>query len=1084
MRKSYGLYSSISIFLFICFYAQIGMGQCLYINNPGFESGFTSWTKNGVNASSTIINSGAHSGTQALRLNTGYQGGVYQNITGITPGTTYSLSAWVKVTGATNYNTFGIEFYTSSGAYLTYNGTDIHPDSTSWSYSYFVVTAPSNAATARIFAWKEGVSDIVYVDDYCLSIAPPNCNTTITSVNATDPYTIDGRITVSNFNATYGNITMGKEGAYKMSFLNDAVPLNSTRTYAGLAVGNYVVHLEKYSSTWDLVCTSDYTVTIGSGSLASSASTEIGGTVYGDYNANGGREAYELGLAGITVRAYNAAGTLSGSSPATTDAKGAYKITGLTASQPYRLEFSWTDGYLRPGAIGASQASIQFTTAGTSSNNFGINYPADYCNTDDPYITVPCYVNGNPTAPAIAPLDAMVAHKFSGYSTGEVSTAVPAALHLATAGQIGSVWAIAYQRNTKYLYTGATMRRFFGFGPLGTGGIYKVNMANPATPTVSNYINLSTLGINTGADTRNGTAANTLVTNPSDPTWDAEAFNKVGKVGIGGMDFSEYGDTLWLINLFDRKMYGIKNVQPTTTPVSSDVVGGYNITLPSGYACATGAADLRPWGIKYYKGKVYVGCVCSAESTPWDYTKLSAFVISFDPKNPSAGFSYVLTFPLGYNRYFYGSDPGVFDPWVSNSVHQGYIVQPIFSDLEFDVNGDLIMAFADRGGLQTGKQNYPSDPTATNTTFIEGNSYGEIVRACKTTSGYVKEGLGGCTFPNTSPASNPSAGLEYYWGETAPYSGDFTAFGEAVMGGLAQIPSGGQVIMGAQDASSWHSGGTISLNNRVGSDVKRYVIYDYYSVGGAGKSTGIGDLESLCDLAPIEIGERVFSDIDNDGIQDANEPGISAITVRLYRTSDNALIGTTTTNSLGIYKFTNLTPNTGYTIKLDRTQPTLTNFLTTLSNVGANDLIDNDGTLSGNDLVIGLTTGFPGYNNHSYDFGFLPIEICNNSIDDNGNGLIDCADPFCGFTATASNNGPLCPGSSVQLNSTPSSMTSYSWTGPGGYFSSLQNPVITSLSATFAGIYSVLITKSNGCTQTATTTVNMSTAPAKPGGIN
>jgi uncharacterized protein (TIGR02145 family) len=60
-------------------------------------------------------------------------------------------------------------------------------------------------------------------------------------------------------------------------------------------------------------------------------------------------------------------------------------------------------------------------------------------------------------------------------------------------------------------------------------------------------------------------------------------------------------------------------------------------------------------------------------------------------------------------------------------------------------------------------------------------------------------------------------------------------------------------------------------------------------------------------------------------------------------------------------------------------------------------------------------------------------------------------------TPTASNNGPLCVGGSLSLN-TPISATSYSWSGPNSFTSTLQNPsVSSSATAVMAGTYTVSI---------------------------
>ncbi len=75
---------------------------------------------------------------------------------------------------------------------------------------------------------------------------------------------------------------------------------------------------------------------------------------------------------------------------------------------------------------------------------------------------------------------------------------------------------------------------------------------------------------------------------------------------------------------------------------------------------------------------------------------------------------------------------------------------------------------------------------------------------------------------------------------------------------------------------------------------------------------------------------------------------------------------------------------------------------------------------------------------------------------------------------TATNTGPYCPGQTIQLNATGGG--TYSWTGPNGFSSTLQNPTIPNLTATNVGTYTVTVTNS-GCSATATTTVVLNTGP-------
>ena len=80
----------------------------------------------------------------------------------------------------------------------------------------------------------------------------------------------------------------------------------------------------------------------------------------------------------------------------------------------------------------------------------------------------------------------------------------------------------------------------------------------------------------------------------------------------------------------------------------------------------------------------------------------------------------------------------------------------------------------------------------------------------------------------------------------------------------------------------------------------------------------------------------------------------------------------------------------------------------------------------------------------------------------------------CGCTVTASNSGPACPGSTVNLTaSNVANASSYQWTGPNGFTSSDQNPAGITVPTTPGSYdYTVTATTVNGpCTSTTTVVV-------------
>ncbi len=81
---------------------------------------------------------------------------------------------------------------------------------------------------------------------------------------------------------------------------------------------------------------------------------------------------------------------------------------------------------------------------------------------------------------------------------------------------------------------------------------------------------------------------------------------------------------------------------------------------------------------------------------------------------------------------------------------------------------------------------------------------------------------------------------------------------------------------------------------------------------------------------------------------------------------------------------------------------------------------------------------------------------------------------------TLSSNSPVCAGSSLNLTATSIAGASYSWTGPNGFTSTLQNPVIPAATPVNSGTYTVAVS-TTGCTSPASSiTVLVDPPPAKP----
>jgi gliding motility-associated-like protein len=85
-------------------------------------------------------------------------------------------------------------------------------------------------------------------------------------------------------------------------------------------------------------------------------------------------------------------------------------------------------------------------------------------------------------------------------------------------------------------------------------------------------------------------------------------------------------------------------------------------------------------------------------------------------------------------------------------------------------------------------------------------------------------------------------------------------------------------------------------------------------------------------------------------------------------------------------------------------------------------------------------------------------------------------------TPSASDNNPVCEGDTLKLIAAGG--VSYAWTGPNGFTSNLQYPVINGLTPAGNGKYFITVTTSVGCTAMDSVTVAVNQAPAAYAGLD
>ena len=485
------------------------------------------------------------------------------------------------------------------------------------------------------------------------------------------------------------------------------------------------------------------------------ATAQVSGTVFRDMNSNGVQDATnpsEPGEFGVSVKAYNASNSLIAT--VTTDAAGNYQFAAaqVPAGTAVRLVFTATAGDYPSKRAAGGRSNVQFVIAGASATNIDYAIATKKLLSDNanPYVATTAATNGNPLATGAGNAgdnDNLYVFPYDLSATGGSSRR--------TKNQFtGSVFGLAWQRESRTLFMAAYLKRHAGFGPGGIGAIYQTQIdinGIPTDPTL--LLDVNALGINVGADPR----VNPLPDASAAPNTDQGVFAEVGKRGIGGIELADNGRDLYIVNMYEKKLQRINIGNPLKSSFSNaDVTGSWTIPDPG-----NGSTEWHPMALKSHNGKMYVGGVCTQETDKApkasDQTGLSAVVYEVDIKSASPSFTEVLRFPLTHRRgftntdYRYADRNNYWSAWQTNgdislggplrsdligSLLGGnatglYYPQPMLSSLEFDVDGSMVIALRDRFGDQGGYANYFETGNAPGEAYRVLSS-GEMLRAGKT----------------------------------------------------------------------------------------------------------------------------------------------------------------------------------------------------------------------------------------------------------------------------------------------------------------------------------------------------------------
>jgi hypothetical protein len=618
------------------------------------------------------------------------------------------------------------------------------------------------------------------------------------------------------------------------------------------------------------------------------------------------------------------------------------------------------------------------------------------------------------------------------------------------ASEIGTTYGLGFNRATGTLFAGAYYRRFAGLHDRATGAVYAVRGAGTATSKVSSdpWLDLNSLfGAGTAGEDAHPTAASGATLALSNPpkadelAWlhDTASWPLVNKVALGDIEVTEDNRYLYMVNLADRQLYRASAVTRPTT--ASDVD---RTPLPTAPNCA--ADDSRPFGLGFHDGEGYVGVVCSAESAmtalgkpatdayvsvdaaqksgnpiqikaAWAafraaiapaLAQLHGYIYRFDAATMPTGaasFTQILDINLGYERSSYDE---MWMPWTNDftstilqnqNPYEQRWNEPVVSSFAFEGN-TMYVGLRNRFGDRTSSRGGHPDPTYVQT-YTDGSksvtpeynqtygTRGAILRACVIGSAWKLESGGKCG-NDIGNQFTPGPGGSLYYGRSSELS----------MGALVHATGAPEVVSTQMDPTTEFSNGTamyLAGSLAAGSATDTRLVNGSFSVyytpqTGAqstfGKSNGLGDLELLCDGAPVEIGNRVWKDDNDNGRQDPSESGIPGVPVDLL-SAGGSTIKSVVTDADGSFLFSSLTTpelklsnpaHVGLTLRIKTNSPALpVGFGPKGKAAGVTDRADSDFVAfypslnEARSSVLPLDASLPVH--HSIDFGFGPTPL-------------------------------------------------------------------------------------------------------------
>lgn len=658
---------------------------------------------------------------------------------------------------------------------------------------------------------------------------------------------------------------------------------------------------------------------------------EISGTVFNDVNFNGEVDIIDEGIADISVYLYDEHQSIV--AKGISDKNGNYKFKSVPTDKKYRLEFSFPNIYsLASGS--KSVIDVQSTTCG---NNLLLHRPSKY-RSDNKNIAMSMFYQGGAAQYTDRDVIFSMAPNFDKNSVIQ---------SVVKKSEIGSIWGLAFSKVTQQLFTSAFVKQYVALGSEGIGAIY-VSKREANGWNTSLFVDLVDEGIDLGT---------LAFTDIKDCGYGAQ----VGNIGIGSIALSEDEEFLYAVNMYSKQLIRV----PLNKRDFDNIV---SIDLPNPN-CVGGNA--YPFALKSYKNKIYIGITCGADIS-LDEKDNRIYIYEYDPVN----MLFTEIFTTNYSQGYIHNDPS-FDVKVQHWI----------TDIDFTDEGNMVIALNDRTGHR-----YCSDENRGRLDVQNGDIL--LVWNDKGIWKLERNGrAGGLRGTGVDNGEGPNGG-EFFSEDCWPTVPKLHP--ETATGSVFALQGSGQIIVPVYDPEEdSYSGGFKRFNTSNGKQSGVLSIYTHKIFPEMGKASGFGDLDVIYDPLPVEIGDRVWVDSDNDGIQDPGEKGIGNLSLGLY---DNNCVklGATKTDENGFYVFNDSNVKVSFLEKyyvviddprFEANELKLNNkiFYLTISNKGIgvnNDKNDSNAKIA-REMCIDfdgkpfseVTVEGSGKNNYSIDFGFSEVKV-------------------------------------------------------------------------------------------------------------